>query len=844
MLPALILLALSGATLRAQTTAFSYQGQLSANGGAADGIYDLRFTIYDSGTNGNLIAGPATNSATSVSNGLFTVALDFGNVFGGNARWLELGVRTNGSTGGFTTLSPRQQITSAPYSIQSLSAGTAAVASSANSVSAANVTGTLALTQLPAAIITNGTSGVNISGTFTGNGTGVTNLPFSSVGDGALSASGGTFSSATYMVGPGPHNVVATDVNGDGKLDLISANEIANTLTILTNNGSGILVSNASYTVAGANDVVAADVNGDGKLDLISTSGSSLVILTNSGNGAFGSNTTLNVGGTCQSVAAADVNGDGKMDLIAANVDGKSVVVFTNNGGGVFSSNASYSLGSSDQPNSIVAADINGDGKPDIICANMSSIGSLEVLTNDGSGHFAVSLSVNDQYSFGVAVADINGDGKPDIVFVDYLGGLNVLTNDGSGNFPNLATYNIPYNVFSVTMADANGDGKPDVIFVDNAIDTLNVWTNNGSGQFGSYASYTVGFNPEGVTAANLNGNGYTDLITANTGTETLTVLTQVPQISSLAAMTFNNSANVFSGTFSGNGSGLTNLSLGSFSAAIVTNTETGVTLGGTFFGNGGRLTNLSLSSLPTVIITNTETGVTLSGSFSGNGGGLTNLNLNLVNVNGAMSVNTNWTITGNTSNGFANAIVLIQNNNTGANASPALRVQSNGSNTPDGALSVSAQNLTGPIALFGNASAFVVTIANDGTIDAKAFNTTSDRNAKEHFAQINPQEVLARVAGLPITQWNFKSDAARHIGPMAQDFYQTFHVGADDRHIATVDEDGVALAAIQGLNEKVEDGNQKSADKIQKLETENADLKARLAKLEQLINEKIGATK
>ena len=81
-------------------------------------------------------------------------------------------------------------------------------------------------------------------------------------------------------------------------------------------------------------------------------------------------------------------------------------------------------------------------------------------------------------------------------------------------------------------------------------------------------------------------------------------------------------------------------------------------------------------------------------------------------------------------------------------------------------------------------------------------------------------------MASLPISRWNFKADEkTQHIGPMAQDFYAAFNVGTDDKHIATVDEDGVALAAIQGLNEKLK-------DKDARIEA----LEKRLADLEQLV--------
>jgi len=103
----------------AQTTKFTYQGQLTDNGSPANGVYDLRFTIYDVLTGGSVVGGPVTNAPTSVSNGLFVVTLDFGaGVFSGGDRWLDIGVRTNGSASDYQVLSPRQQFTSTPYAIR------------------------------------------------------------------------------------------------------------------------------------------------------------------------------------------------------------------------------------------------------------------------------------------------------------------------------------------------------------------------------------------------------------------------------------------------------------------------------------------------------------------------------------------------------------------------------------------------------------------------------------------------------------------------------------------------------------------------------------------------------
>ncbi|MGA2246261.1 MAG: tail fiber domain-containing protein [Verrucomicrobiota bacterium] len=89
-------------------------------------------------------------------------------------------------------------------------------------------------------------------------------------------------------------------------------------------------------------------------------------------------------------------------------------------------------------------------------------------------------------------------------------------------------------------------------------------------------------------------------------------------------------------------------------------------------------------------------------------------------------------------------------------------------------------------------------------------FNNNSDRNAKQDFAPVSPAQILDKVAHLPLSEWSYKVDAAtRHIGPVAQDFSAAFNIGTDDKHIAPIDEGGVALAAIQGLNEKLQETQQ-----------------------------------
>jgi trimeric autotransporter adhesin len=128
-----------------------------------------------------------------------------------------------------------------------------------------------------------------------------------------------------------------------------------------------------------------------------------------------------------------------------------------------------------------------------------------------------------------------------------------------------------------------------------------------------------------------------------------------------------------------------------------------------------------------------------------------------------------------------------------------------------------------------------------NGTVTVNGtFVNNSDRNAKQNFTPINSNDMLEKVTRLPISQWNYKEEASsvQHIGPMAQDFYTIFNIGLDDKHIAPIDEGGVALAAIQGLNEKVESGKQKAESRIEKLEAENGELKKEMAELKKLVSQ------
>jgi hypothetical protein len=173
--------------LHAQGTAFTYQGQLTAGGNPANGSFDLRFAIFDSAEAMNQIGNALTNPATPVTAGHFTVTLDFGTgVFTGGARWLEVGVRSN-ATGNFTTLSPLQLLTPAPYAI-----------------AAGSLLGTLPASQLPSTVVTNNQANLNLSGNLSGNisgnGSGLTNTPGTVIWRAASGASFQAQSNTGYLL--------------------------------------------------------------------------------------------------------------------------------------------------------------------------------------------------------------------------------------------------------------------------------------------------------------------------------------------------------------------------------------------------------------------------------------------------------------------------------------------------------------------------------------------------------------------------------------------------------------------------------------------------------------------
>ena len=208
---AFLFLALSA---RAQTTAFTYQGQLNSSNAPATGSYDFRFQIYNA--NNSVVAGPLTNAPVGVTNGLFTVTLDFGaSIFNGSTRSLEIGVRGYGDTNAYAVLSPRQTLTSVPYAIQAINASNAVALTAP--LPATNMTGIIpnALLSPNVAILTNNVifSGNVTATNFTGNGSGLSNVPGTSL-VGIITGNGSGLNNlpATNLIGTIPNALLSPNV--------------------------------------------------------------------------------------------------------------------------------------------------------------------------------------------------------------------------------------------------------------------------------------------------------------------------------------------------------------------------------------------------------------------------------------------------------------------------------------------------------------------------------------------------------------------------------------------------------------------------------------------------------
>ncbi len=368
----------------------------------------------------------------------------------------------------------------------------------------------------------------------------------------------GNFGTGTY-----PSSVYTCDFDEDSKPDLVIANAVGNSISILRNTSAAGIVSFDPkvdfVTGPGPRRVAIGDLDGDGKPDIVvvnfnSGNASTVSVFRNTcipGTISFASRTDYATGDGSLAVSIADMNVDGKPDIIVTSGNSGIFSIFKNTtvspGNISFAPKQDYTLLL--HPDFIITADLDKDGMPDIITSNFSNA-SISVYRNASTGG-NLSLGTRVDYSTGanptyITTGDLDGDGKIDIAVTNYTSGnISFFKNNssiglisfGSAQFYSLGTTNI-------SVADLNGDGKLDLcagMGLSGLISALqNTYTGAGSFSFG-HIEFTTGNYDTFVSTGDLDGDNKPELEAVNTILNTVTILKyniSEPEITSLSTAT------------------------------------------------------------------------------------------------------------------------------------------------------------------------------------------------------------------------------------------------------------------------------------------------------------------
>jgi hypothetical protein len=355
-----------------------------------------------------------------------------------------------------------------------------------------------------------------------------------------------TTGNSHFPVGTAPGSVEIADLNGDGRPDIIVANEQSNNVTILLGDGKGgFTEAKGSPFPAGhdPNDIAIGDFNRDGRLDLAFANHEEkyLTVLLGDGQGGFtpapNSPFAVEVRPHTHGVASGDLNGDGNLDLVTDSWGTDQVEVLFGNGKGGFTIPGSFFAVGKHPYQRVRVADVNGDGKADIITTNLEG-DNVTILLGDGRGGFKQSAGSPfpcGDSPFNFAAGDVNGDGKPDLAIVnspsstsDRHGrdGLTILLGDGAGGFRMLAgspfaTGRIPNRV---AIGDVNGDGVADIAVSSPDGNNITLFLMSSKGGASS-STIAFGGKPKGLAIRDLNGDGKADLVITNNSDHTVTVI-------------------------------------------------------------------------------------------------------------------------------------------------------------------------------------------------------------------------------------------------------------------------------------------------------------------------------
>jgi hypothetical protein len=347
--------------------------------------------------------------------------------------------------------------------------------------------------------------------------------------------------SAVYSTDYQPRSIALADFNGDKKLDFVASNEYGQFMTVALGNGDGTFSSSPHFNESNswANGIGAADFNLDGSLDIVEAGGGTgvgLSVMLGNTHGVMAAPTSINLGANSYAqvkfVLTGDVNGDGKPDVVSSTAEGYSnpygVVVLMGLGTGKFKAPATYTTSTSSYPGAGALADVNGDGKLDIVTSNFD--GTMSVLLNKGAGTYGAATvfpSGTGAYASGFVLGDFNGGGKADIVVADFqTNDLVLLLGNGNGTFQSPVILSSPVRPGGLVAADFNKDSKLDLAVVSNDYNgSLVILLGNGNGTFTPGNTYewfddstcllSCAHYPMSVVAVDLNGDNNLDLAIA-----------------------------------------------------------------------------------------------------------------------------------------------------------------------------------------------------------------------------------------------------------------------------------------------------------------------------------------
>jgi hypothetical protein len=324
-----------------------------------------------------------------------------------------------------------------------------------------------------------------------------------------------------------------SDLDGDGTQDLVIATYGNDGLRIFRGNGNGTFELGHAYSVGSRpSSVVAADLDGDGKPDVALTNhdSSDVLVFRNAGGGVLRAPVSYPTGDKPISVTVADVTGDGNPDLLVVYEGSQEVSIFYNQAAGTFAPGKAYHAGTDWLIKSLAAADLNGDGRVDLalgIAASDRDMG-IRILLNKGGGTFAPSVLYPTYDPKSLVAKDLNGDGRPDLALTGTtVAGASVLLNQGDGTFASPTTYLLPALSDSrlINAIDVDSDGKDDLVVANAYLgsrETVSVLLNRGNGAFAASVAYPIdpvpdfpvaGQIPVSILSADVNGDKRLDVI-------------------------------------------------------------------------------------------------------------------------------------------------------------------------------------------------------------------------------------------------------------------------------------------------------------------------------------------